>query len=68
MNASTNSSEIEEKTLIIKETDPFSTDAYLKSLNEKEYKAYLIARSHLGTSFQLEKSNGYLEWRKEQKS
>lgn len=38
---------------------------YLESLNEKEYKSYLIAQSHLGMSFQLEKSNGFIKWKKE---
>lgn len=37
--------------------------AYLQSLSEKEHKAYLIAKSHLGSSFQLEKSNGFLKWK-----
>ena len=36
---------------------------YLETLNEKELKAYNIAKSHLGTSFQLEKSNGFLQWK-----
>jgi hypothetical protein len=36
---------------------------YLKTLNEKELKSYNIAKSHLGTSFQLEKSNGFLQWK-----
>ena len=35
---------------------------YLDTLSKKEYASYLIAKSHLGTSFQLEKSNGYLQW------
>ena len=35
---------------------------YISTLNEKEYKAYLIAKEHLGDSFQIEKSNGYLAW------
>jgi uncharacterized protein YpmS len=35
---------------------------YLSTLSEKEYKAYKIAESHLGTSFDLIKSNGYLKW------
>jgi hypothetical protein len=43
-----------------------SPESYIKSFTEKEMKAYLIAKDHLGTSFQLEKSNGYLEWKKEQ--
>jgi hypothetical protein len=40
--------------------------AYLQSLTEKETQAYLIAKGHLGTSFTLEKSNGYLSWLKDQ--
>ena len=36
---------------------------YLESLNKKERKAYEIAKSHLGMSFQLEKSVGYLKWK-----
>lgn len=37
---------------------------YLETLNKKELKAYNIAKSHLGTSFQLEKSNGFLQWKR----
>jgi hypothetical protein len=40
-------------------------DQYVKTLDEKELKAYHIARDHLGMSFQLEKSNGYLNWKKD---
>lgn len=40
-------------------------DEYIKSLNEKEYKAYFIAKKYLGTSFDLKKSNGFLLWKKE---
>ena len=39
-------------------------EAYLKTLTEKEKKGYEIAKSHLGMSFDLEKSIGYLEWKK----
>lgn len=39
--------------------------AYLDSLTEKERKGYEIAKSHLGMSFDLEKSIGYLEWKKQ---
>ena len=35
----------------------------LESLSEKEMKAYSIAKSHLGTSFQLKKSVGFLKWK-----
>ena len=42
--------------------------AYLDSLSEKEKKGYEIAKSHLGMSFDLEKSIGYLEWKKKNQS
>ena len=35
---------------------------YLQQMNEKEKKAYLIAKEHLGTSFHIVKSIGYIEW------
>jgi hypothetical protein len=41
-------------------------EIYLNSLPEKDRKAYEIAKSHLGTSFDLKKSNGFLEWMKKQ--
>jgi len=37
---------------------------YLSQLNDLQKKAYLIAKEHLGSSFHLLKSNGYLEWQK----
>lgn len=40
---------------------------YLETLSEREYKAYEIAKDHLGMSFQLEKSLGFLEWFKKEK-
>jgi len=40
-------------------------ELYVESLSPKEYKSYLIAKSHLGTSFHLEKSVGFLKWKKE---
>jgi hypothetical protein len=36
---------------------------YLKNMDEHHSKAYLIAVSHLGTSFNIQKSNGYREWK-----
>ena len=41
----------------------FMLDAYVDSLSEKERKAYHIAKSHLGSSFSLEKSRGFLDWK-----
>ncbi len=37
-------------------------DQYLASLSTKQMKAYLIAKTHLGMSFSVEKSAGFLEW------
>lgn len=48
---------------ITKETEDEIIE-YLKTLNEKELKAYKIAFDHLGSSFQLEKSNGFKTWKK----
>ena len=39
---------------------------YLKNLGEKERIAYKIAYSHLGTSFNIIRSTGYVEWIKDQ--
>ena len=43
-------------------SDTNSVADYIKSLSPKEYKAYLIAKSHLGMSFDIEKSIGFLKW------
>jgi hypothetical protein len=40
---------------------------YLNHLDKFEQKAYTIALGHLGTSFNLLKSNGYIDWLKTQK-
>jgi len=39
-------------------------EEYLTSLSEKELQGYEIAKSHLGSSFSLEKSNGFITWKK----
>ena len=39
---------------------------YLKQLNRIEKQAYTIGKSHLGTSFNVLKSNGYNDWLKKQ--
>jgi hypothetical protein len=41
---------------------------YLQSLSPKELKSVLIAADHLGMSFQLKKSVGFLNWKKEKSS
>lgn len=40
---------------------------YLKQLDKIEKQAYCIGIKHLGTSFNLIKSNGYNDWIKKQK-
>lgn len=37
---------------------------YLSQLDSFQQKAYMIAKEHLGSSFHLLKSNGYLDWKK----
>jgi hypothetical protein len=39
-------------------------DKYLESLNDMERKAYNIAVSKLESSFSLEKSIGFIAWKK----
>ena len=36
---------------------------YLQQLDEQDKKAYIIAYNHLGTSFDICRSNGYKEWK-----
>jgi hypothetical protein len=40
---------------------------YLSQLDPIEKKAYKIAKDHLGSSFNIVKSNGFCDWVKEQK-
>ena len=37
---------------------------YLKHLNSIERQAYTIGKKHLGSSFNLLKSNGFIDWKK----
>lgn len=39
---------------------------YFASLSEKERKALHIAKTHLGILFNLEKTNGFQQWLKNQ--
>ena len=41
------------------------TEEYIKQLNEKEKMALKIAQEHLGSSFNIERSIGFLQWKKE---
>ena len=51
---------------ISSENETLSPDEreYIESLTMKEKKAYYIAKTHLGSSFDLIKSNGFIEWKK----
>lgn len=42
-------------------------DNYLNSLDDKDKIAYKIAMDHLGTSFNILRSNGFTEWKKSNK-
>lgn len=42
-------------------------EEYIAQLTPIEKKAYKIAIEHLGTSFNLKKSNGFCDWLKEKK-
>ena len=35
---------------------------YLQEMDDHNRKGYIIAQDHLGTSFNIYKSNGYKEW------
>lgn len=41
---------------------------YIYTFSEKEHQAYEIAKEFLGMSFQLEKSNGFLQFKKSRQS
>lgn len=47
-------------------TEDKSIQEYLKSLNEQERKTLEIAKEHLGTSFNIRKSIGYITWKNKQ--
>jgi hypothetical protein len=47
----------------VKTMDEFKNE-YINSMNEKEQIAYKIAKEHLGSSFNLEKSIGFQKWLK----
>ena len=45
-----------------KEGEINDVDAYVSEMSPFELSAYRIAKGHLGTSFNLKKSNGFLKW------
>jgi hypothetical protein len=42
--------------------NPNNTEDYIRQLTQFEQSAHRIAKSHLGSSFNLKKSNGYMKW------
>ena len=44
-----------------------SVEKYIESMNDKEKKAYNIAKKHLGSSFDIQKSIGYKKFMKTNK-
>ena len=48
----------------MEKTDIALAEIYLKNLPEKQLQGYNIAKSHLGMSFQVEKSVGFLNWKR----
>jgi len=40
---------------------------YLTEMTDQEKTAYKIALSHLGTSFNVYRSNGFIDWKKSKK-
>ena len=44
-----------------------SIQQYLAQLDDIQKKAHDIAKQHLGTSYSIAKSNGYMDWLKQQK-
>ena len=45
-----------------------SIQKYLAQLDDIQKRAHDIAKQHLGTSYNIAKSNGYMDWLKQQKS
>lgn len=45
--------------------NPPELNEYLKTLSVKEIKAYEIAKSHLGMTYQYDKTIGFIAWKKE---
>jgi hypothetical protein len=55
---------IPESILILSIEKQIEVYNYLIQMTESQKKAYLIAKEHLGTSFNILKSNGFIEWKK----
>lgn len=68
-NKSSNNSTPNHSQTILHEEHPQPLDevsSYIMSLTEQEQKTLNIAKSHLGTSFNINKSIGFLDWKSKQ--
>ena len=45
---------------------PNTIDTYIQSLSEKERVVLQLAKTHLGSSFDIKKSIGFIKWLKSQ--
>ena len=64
---SSKQSQINKKQSQINKKQSLNISSYVKSLGDIEKKALEIAKEDLGSSFDLEKSIGYLSWLKKNK-
>ena len=53
-------------TITMNPNNPPELNEYLKSLSVKETKAYEIAKSHLGMTYQYDKTIGFIAWKHKQ--
>lgn len=56
---------MEEQQVIVTHQEQNEEEQYLCEMNDIQRKTYNIAKEHLGTSFNLVKSNGFKEWKKQ---
>ena len=49
-------------------TNTNEINAFLQSLNDKQRKAFDIAKIQLGSSFDIYRCNGFIDWKKKQTS
>ena len=47
-------------------TNTNEINAFLQSLNDKQLKAFDIAKTQLGSSFDIHRCNGFINWKKSQ--
>lgn len=59
---------ISPKIVLLSEEDQTQIFNYLENLSETEKICYKIAYDHLGSSFDIVRSNGYIDWLKKMKN